>query len=94
MIEFTRSFKDSNGVCHASLAEAQHAELTSLLGEHTHLSMSDMATFLLNSRAKVVDILTMTVNSRPKARATNGGTKRRNPAKPPVVAPTTPPTPA
>lgn len=83
MIEFCKAYKVGDKTF-ASLAEAQHYEINLIC--HDKLKVDDEATNqLIDSIAaniicnanKVIDILSTTVNSRPKARKANGGTKKR-----------------
>lgn len=81
MIERTQSYKCSDGTIVATLAEAQETELTILFNE----SFSDgsmsvaCAKAVLKNAPAVLDILTTTPTSKPKARKVNGGTKKRTP---------------
>jgi len=74
MIERTNSFKVGDQ-SFLTLGEAQKYELELLLkadgGPH------DLAEFILVNKTKILDILTMTPTSKPKARKLNGGTKKR-----------------
>jgi len=72
MIEFTKSYKTSDGQVFGSIEEAQIHELLLVVNLD-----KDQAEYVIQHKDKVVDILTTTPNSKPKARATNGGTKKR-----------------
>ena len=72
-ISFSRAYV-ANGKVYASLKEAQIAELDALFAE----SPTDPASLtILKNPERVIDILTTTESSKPKARAINGGTKKR-----------------
>lgn len=80
MIEFTKAFKAGDGKMYSSLLGAQEAEIRYLLevDEDFHSDHDDLfAHWIVENQEKIVDILTTTENSRPKARKANGGTKTR-----------------
>jgi len=83
MIEFTKSYKTSDGKLVASIPEAQVHELSILLGQvqvgDGETQRDVLAKFILEKKDVVVDILTTTSTSKPKARAIHGGTKKRTP---------------
>ena len=90
MIEFTRSFKTSDANVFSSLELAQKHEITRLLQDtigtdKPSLTPIQAADIIVGNLAKVVDILTTTANSRPKARKQNGGTKARKPKVTPAT---------
>jgi len=93
MIESTKAFKTSDGKTHASLEDAKAHELELLLvGEPSKLTgdvPSDVAATILENAERIVDILTTTATSKPRARKINGGSKPRKTKTPPT--PTTPP---
>ena len=61
-----------------SLRAAQQAELIALFRDLPHESTaSDIADVVLSNSEKVVDVLTTTENSLPKARKIHGGRKPR-----------------
>ena len=69
----------------ASIGEAQALELAGVLvncrnPELTDDERSGIADHLIENRAAVIDILTMTKRSLPKARKINGGSKKRKSA--------------
>lgn len=82
MIEFTKSYKTTDGEVFATIEEAKRHELilalqTIKIPEASNISLDDVATLVLTVQEEVVDILTMTPNSKPKARKLHGGTKVR-----------------
>lgn len=81
MIEFTKSFKCSDGTIVATLEEAQQNELANILAEEGMDAVSGQADAaadaVLKAKERVLDILTTTATSKPKARKINGGTKKR-----------------
>ena len=96
MIEFTKAFKTTDGETHASLEEAKRHELVNIfLGQQLPESdqakqdADNAAQTVLDAADKIVDILTTTATSKPRARKINGGSKPRKPKTPPT--PTTPP---
>lgn len=83
MIQFTKSYKTEDGQVFATIEEAKRHELILALQQITvpsgaNLPYDDIATLLLTAQDEVVDILTTTPHSKPKARAVHGGTKKRN----------------
>lgn len=90
MIEFTKSYKVGDKVF-ATLEEAQRAELVALIDLDGDPGMLDAAKAesgesgvaelivneLIKQRDKVIDILSTTATSKPRARRINGGTKKR-----------------
>ena len=96
MIEFTKAFKTTDGETHASLEEAKRHELVNIfLGQQLPESdqakqdADNAAQTVLDAADKIVDILTTTATSKPRARKINGGSKPRKTKTPPT--PTTPP---
>ncbi len=84
MIERTAAFK-AVGNTFATLEEAQCAELCELLkgvGNVNDEAVELVAKKLVENPVKVVDILTTTATSKPRARKVNGGTKKRTPKTP------------
>ncbi len=79
MIEFTKSYKTGDGQVFATIKEAQlhdlSVELTKVIANQTNVG--EVAEFLLDQKDTIIDILTTTPNSKPKARASHGGTKNR-----------------
>lgn len=86
MIEFTKAFKCSDGTTVATLEDAQRHELE-LLFKNESEQAARIATLLMENSEKVVDVLTTSATSKPRARKINGGTKTRK-AKPTPPAPT------
>jgi len=78
MIEFTKSYKTQDGQVFGSIEEAQVHEIAAIFGKGCFSTPKDAAGVVLNNKAILIDILTTTSNSKPKARATHGGTKNRN----------------
>jgi hypothetical protein len=92
MIQFTKAFKASNDMCYATLEQAQVAELRDVFSTHdSPLEISEnvepFVNLIMLNRDRIIDILTTTESSRPKARKANGGTKKRK-AKTPDLFPT------
>lgn len=79
MIEFTKAYKASTGETYATLEEAQRKELSGLLGIPFGAADSPLEKILSN-KEKVVDILSTTPTSKPRARSINGGRKKRKTA--------------
>lgn len=87
MITFTRSYKTQDGQVFGTIEEAQEHELGVAFEKHPLLTQTGLppapmnqwiAKMVLESKEVVMDILTMTPNSKPKARSIHGGTKKRN----------------
>ena len=87
MIEFTKSYKTVDGEVFASIEEAQQHELSVVFEKHPTLQQTGLppepmndwiAKMILDNKDAVMDILTTTPNSKPKARKINGGTKKRH----------------
>ena len=79
MIEFTKSYKTADGQVFGTVEEAQAHELEALFLTSPVDTPSDLAKSILAKKAEIIDILTTTPNSKPKARRINGGTKKRTP---------------
>lgn len=82
MIERTNAFKVGDK-SFLTLADAQKYELVELAKQNDGIVQPEnVANWLLANKDKVLDILTTTSTSKPKARRINGGTKMRkvNPA--------------
>lgn len=73
MIEKTVAYKVGEQFF-PTIVEAQTSELATLLNE---VPISDVPGFLVRHSDQVVDILTMTPTSKPRARRINGGKKTR-----------------
>lgn len=88
MIERSPSFKTSDGVRFETLPEAQEQELALLLSiEEPGQSRpcgndKTYAQRIIKNREAVIDILTTTPTSLPKARKLHGGTKTRKASQP------------
>jgi hypothetical protein len=80
MITFTKSYKTFDGKVFGTLEEAQVYELENLLnkaqGDPRDIGKT-LSKFLLDNKDVLIDILTTTPNSKPKARIIHGGTKKR-----------------
>ncbi len=92
MIQFTRSFCCSDGNVFSSLTLAQKHELGKLIKDTVgqsveNLSPTSAADIIVAHADKVIDILTTTATSRPKARKANGGRKPRKTLAAPVNQP-------
>lgn len=83
MITKVSAYQSSDGTAHSSLEEAQRAELKTLLKEEAGfeegLALADVVQAIISNAETIVDILTTTPTSKPKARKVNGGTKKRTP---------------
>ena len=89
MISKTVSFKTTDGKIHASIEDAQRHEIVSFFNRDLETPIEnyttlEVANFIMDNRDRMVDLLTTKANSKPKARAINGGTKKRT-AKPDVA---------
>lgn len=79
MIEFSRSYKASDGKCYGTLEEAQTVEIHKVL-ETSGLKVGrDVAQTIVSNKDEVLNILTLNDTSRPRARGV------RKPRKPKVV---------
>lgn len=84
MIQFTKSYKTSDNQLFGSVEEAKIHELELVIAKinPTHgvspENVDAIATMIMNNKDIILDILTTTPNSKPKARAIHGGTKKRN----------------
>lgn len=65
-------FTATDGSKHEDLEQAKHASLSNLLG-----GQEEIASILIEHSSAVVDILTTTPTSLPRARKANGGRKPR-----------------
>ena len=82
MIEFTKSYKTADGEVFATIEEAKRHELVIALQkinipQASNISMDDVATLVWTAQYEIIDILTMSPKSKPKARKLHGGTKVR-----------------
>lgn len=63
-----------------TLEEAQTQEIENLANDNSLSSASkSFAEFVMTHKARILDILTTTKRSKPRARAINGGTRKRKP---------------
>ncbi len=77
MIERSIAYKTANGVFN-TIAEAQQSELSDLiLSDKENENSGWVPEFILANKNAIIDILTMTPNSKPSARKINGGHKTR-----------------
>ncbi len=77
MIEFTKSYRTADSQVFASISEAQSHELK-LLALNTEVKdTNNIADWIVQNKGAIVDILTTTPNSKPKARSIHGGNKTR-----------------
>lgn len=82
MIERTQAFKTSNNKNFDTLEAAQQEELAIILSDGNGLSYEaaiNLCAKLVSAKEKVLDILSTTPTSKPRARAINGGRKKRTP---------------
>lgn len=79
-ITFGRAYL-CGGNTFATLEDAQRFELAAIFSDGhpqpSAFTADDVAAAIIANREKVMDILTLTDNSRPRGRKSNGGTKRR-----------------
>lgn len=87
MITRTQSYQTSDGMTYAELADAQAHEIEILFAGNNPTAVE-----IVSNSKQIIDILTTGPNSRPSARAVNGGRKPRK-AKNPAPAPATTETP-
>ena len=93
MITRTQSFQTSNGQVFGTIEEAQRHELAvwiKALGYSDDESVT-LAASMQKDAAKLVDTLTTTATSKPKARRVNGGTKKRKGTETTTPAPSATP---
>jgi hypothetical protein len=79
MIAFTKSYKTSDDQLFGSVEEAKTHELE-LVFKNNDLTKDVAMGFsmvIMENKDIILDILTTTVTSKPKARAIHGGTKKR-----------------
>lgn len=81
MIEKCSSFKTSDGTIHASIEKAQGHVLERILMGKGIAESAQISAAIIENKNEVVDCLTMTASSKPKARKINGATKKRAPKK-------------
>jgi hypothetical protein len=77
MIEFTKSYKTADGQVFGSIEDAQAHEIENIFTKNPFSTAKEAAAIVLKNKTVLIDVLTTTPNSKPKARATHGGTKQR-----------------
>ena len=82
MITKVNAYQSSDGTAHSSLEEAQKHEIRKLLAEklgweEDREHVKQVTDAIMENSEAIVDILTTTPSSKPKARKVNGGTKKR-----------------
>jgi hypothetical protein len=77
MIEFTKSYKTADGRVFSSIEEAQVHEIESIFTKNPFSTAKEAAGVVLKNKTILIDVLTTTPNSKPKARSSHGGTKNR-----------------
>lgn len=80
------SFKTQDGRLHDTIESAQRDELKSFIDskftpEDSESNAYGILDVIMSNKEAIIDILTMTASSKPKARKANGGTKKRSPKK-------------
>lgn len=87
MIAKTSAYKTSDDKTFENLALAQEHELELLLKQvHPDLNAEAICQKLVTESARVLDILSTRANSRPKARAVNGATRKKRTPKETITA--------
>lgn len=84
MITKVNAYQSSDGTAHSSLEEAQKFEIFNILksgGKWADEVLDEVADAIMDNAEAIVDILTTTPSSKPKARKINGGTKKRKKAE-------------
>lgn len=74
MIEFINAFATSDGKVFETLVAAQIHAITEIIGSEQSIAAAEK---IVTAKDQVIDILTTTKTSRPKARKINGGRKAR-----------------
>lgn len=91
MITKVNAYQSSDGTAHSSLEEAQKSEIKSLFkneeGYEDSDALNDIVDAIILNAEAIVDILTTTPTSKPKARKVNGGTKKRKKGDQPLPLP-------
>ena len=77
MIEFTKSYKTADGQVFGSIEDAQRHEVSTIFLKNKFATAEEAADIVLAYKDILIDVLTTTPNSKPKARTTHGGTKNR-----------------
>lgn len=91
MLTKSPAWRASDGKAYFTLEEGQTAELAGLFSHVEGKSQSEdldveYAKFIVQNKAKIMDILTTSETSRPAARKANGATRKPRTPKPKVVA--------
>ena len=86
MIERTNAFKVGDQ-SFLTLADAQKFELGNLYGGDSIGDKDSVVSWIMINKVKILDILTTTSASKPKARKINGGSKPRKVVLPTVSSP-------
>ena len=86
MIKFTKSYETDDGQLFGSIEEAQIHEIENIFIKDLSLkdpfsTAKEAAYVIVKHKTVVIDALTTTPNSKPKARKINGGTKTRTSKK-------------
>lgn len=77
MIEFTKSYRTGDGQVFGSIEDAQVHEIETIFQKNPFTTAKEAASIVLKNKTILIDVLTTTPNSKPKARASHGGTKNR-----------------
>ena len=77
MIQFTKSYKTNDGQIFGTIEEAQAHEIAVVFEFLPLADAREIASAVLKNKTILIDILTTTPNSKPKARSVNGGSKKR-----------------
>lgn len=87
MITKIHSYADSEGVPHASLEHAQKAEIRIAIKKSKHFDLNStpevdgVVNMIFEVKDTLVDILTTTSKSKPRARKFNGASRTRKPKR-------------
>lgn len=81
-MERIAAWRDSTGVAHSTLEEGQAAEIAILLSQdnalkESRIEIDDIVNCIVRNAEKIIDILTTSENSRPKARKIHSGPRKR-----------------
>lgn len=88
MITKVGAFKTSDGRTFETIEQAQQNEVEILLGvkdDKMPGTVAELSNLLMEHKDKLVDILTTTPSSKPRARSINGGRKKRKVTPDPAV---------
>jgi hypothetical protein len=87
MIQFTKSYQTSTGEVFATIEGAQRRELAVLLKlAEDSPEESSILNYIMQNTTAIVNILTTSENSRPKARKANGAVRKPRKTTPPADA--------